>query len=878
MKKKLLMFILICLIAFVGGCGCNTENTDKLKPSKTYDNEVDTLIMSSQELDGVFNPFFSTSAADGNVVGMTQIGMLGNDESGNYTYGPDEPVVVNDLGIVEEGSKAQNNKTTTYYFVLKRDVKFSNGSPLTMKDVLFNLYVYLDPVYTGSSTIYSTDIVGLKEYQTQQDDPEAQKRFKDQFVLEANQRINNIVAAANDIFDQHKESMDLDQFKQYLADFDTDGQMTKDLDAAVELFKEELNDDMKTSIDTADTIKFTNKFGTVHENWLISDVQAFLYNENYISYNKEEDRLESSLVTNVSELSEWTQEQAINAIISDKIPTDIAEILTYWQTGTKLRENLTNEALSAYNDAHPDVKYPNISGIQFANRTQPVTFRNEVGVEKTYGVPTYAEDGSVNNDTYEVLKIVINDVDPKAIWNFGFSVAPMYYYSSPELIEKFDYFSNFGVKRSDPNFMETVVKNKDKIGVPVGAGPYQASKASGGTDNIKGSDFKDNNIIYFERNPYYIGGAPLIKKIRFQVVPQNQMTNALYTNSIDYVEPNAKTEIINELNGKRDQGFVNQSVRTAGYGYIGINAHFVPTLEVRQVIMHLIDTQEVVNYYGSKATAIYRSMSLESWAYPKNCTPYYPYLYGPIPAGYDKMTSSKLNPAYKEFALSKGKGTDGTATFTDEEVREFVKLQIETVAGYRLNGNGVYQKGSDVLKYTFTIAGEEEDHPAWNALYHAGTILNSMGFQINVTTDKWALSKLASGDLTVWAAAWGGTIDPDMYQVYHMESNATSVNNWGYKDIKNNIGGKYNRELRILEELSEKIDEGRETTVQKERIDIYSDALDYVMQLAVELPTYQRDDLFAYNGNKIDGNTLNQNCTAYKGLTSDLHKISLKIS
>ena len=28
------------------------------------------------------------------------------------------------------------------------------------------------------------------------------------------------------------------------------------------------------------------------------------------------------------------------------------------------------------------------------------------------------------------------------------------------------------------------------------------------------------------------------------------------------------------------------------------------------------------------------------------------------------------------------------------------------------------------------------------------------------------------------------------------------------------------------------------------------------MQLAIELPTYQRDDLFAYNINKIDASTL----------------------
>ena len=47
------------------------------------------------------------------------------------------------------------------------------------------------------------------------------------------------------------------------------------------------------------------------------------------------------------------------------------------------------------------------------------------------------------------------------------------------------------------------------------------------------------------------------------------------------------------------------------------------------------------------------------------------------------------------------------------------------------------------------------------------------------------------------------------------------------------------------------------------------------MQLAVELPTYQRKDLFAYNANKIDAKTFNQDTSSYKGLTSDMHLLSL---
>ena len=144
----------------LGAAGCGSENR------KAYDNDKDVLVFSSQDFDKVFNPFYSTSAMDANAVGMTQIGMIGNDKDGQPVWGDDEAVIAKDFETKTTGT-AEVDQKTEYYFVLKNNVRFSDGSYLTIKDVLFNMYVYLDPSYTGSSTMYSTDIVGLKEYRTQ---------------------------------------------------------------------------------------------------------------------------------------------------------------------------------------------------------------------------------------------------------------------------------------------------------------------------------------------------------------------------------------------------------------------------------------------------------------------------------------------------------------------------------------------------------------------------------------------------------------------------------------------------------------------------------------------------------------------------------------
>ena len=136
-------------------------------------------------------------------------------------------------------------------------------------------------------------------------------------------------------------------------------------------------------------------------------------------------------------------------------------------------------------------------------------------------------------------------------------------------------------------------------------------------------------------------------------------------------------------------------------------------------------------------------------------------------------------------------------------------------------------------------------------------LLNQCGWSVEVRADSQALTKLATGSLEVWAAAWGSTIDPDMYQVYHKNSNATSVYAWGYREILA-APASYPEETRIINELSVLIDEGRETMDRPTRRGIYQDAMSLVLDLAVELPVYQRRNLYVYNSKTIKGFTVVQ--------------------
>ena len=850
LTKKLLSlalaFVLLfnCLLVLTA---CDKDPVDNVGGNKVViDNETTRLVLSTSELDGVFNPFYSSSAADGSIVGMTQIGMLSADKDGKVACGPTEACVVLTYETEEiKDATGEKVEKTVYRFVLKNDLKFSNGSPLTMKDVLFNLYTYLDPAYYGSSTIYSTDIVGLIEYRTQSDNKSEQDNFNKQFDDLAGERMDRLIECIDFVYEEKDKSY-------------TDAEMTEKLTEAMNLaaemagedlgklyltvmddyallketFLKELQNDYNMSRGTAKDILFTDKSGK--EVTLTTDTEAFLYNEGYIVWDEDNYYFDYKLG---ADSKNWSEEQAINALYNTFVPNDLKKVLGGWMTGlVELPTYFAALEKQAYFDnIKEEDKINNVSGIRFANRTESYVVG---GV--TYDVPTYNADGSVASGN-EILEITINEIDPKAIWNFAFTVAPMYYYSDPEVYKDFDYETNFGVKFGSREFQDNFIKNKDKIGVPVGAGPYKATNREGNGQNITAGTFRANNVVYFERNEHFMFDVK-IKYVNYQVVSTNLMLEALYAGDVHFVEPSCIQENIDSINAQKNagKGVDSTSSRTNGYGYIGINAEHVPDLNVRKAIMHAINTQLAVDYYFGYSDAITRPMTKVSWAYP-----------------HEKDDAGQ----YYKY---------------DKTGEECIKL-VEA-SGYTKNAKGVYQKGNHVLKYTFTVAGDTTDHPAYMSLKGAAEILNKIGFDVEVKTDINALKKLNNGDLAVWAAAWGAGVDPDMYQVYHIDSTAGSTNNWGYRAIKANTTGEYDEELELVERLSQLIDLARTTLDIKQRTIYYAQALDIVMELAVELPTYQRSDLFAYNTDIIDVTTLTppEELTSYNGPLSRLWDVSLK--
>ena len=806
--------------------------------------EVDAFVIMTEQLDGLFNPFFSTSATDGTIVSMTQIGMLSSkyvNGEVQVAYGDNEAVVVKDYDIVEN-----DDGTTTYTFIIKNGIKFSDGAPLTMEDVLFNYYVYLDPVYTGSSTLYSTDILGLKEYRTQtvgSTTDDSDDMISTQATTRANNRLNELINLFNSEYKASStKEVSYEDMKAAILAYSVSGgykmaisnnpsevtsqNLLDDYEYALKLFKEELESDYTSAKEsyTDDQYKAFEQFG--------DEIFCFMFTEGYVEVEYAEgadgkvDRTKMEKLTAQYPSTIDTKEKAIDYVYNDKIARELNIILQYWATANTLTTEFTAKAKEVIlNENVSDdgtLLVPNISGIVSLGHTEAAGSKIMVNGTEYTVASEHNEDGTVKTSSeYDVLQITIDGIDPKAIWNFAITIAPQHYYGEGSKVGVDIANNKFGVEFASFSFMTDVIQSTRNIKLPMGAGAYKTTD-SNNSDKPSESGFYANNVVYFKANEYFetVGTGienAKIGKIRYQVVSANNAIAALESGTVHYISPQLTTDNYEKLNQLESNGMITITTDQLGYGYIGVNASKVNDINIRKAIMCAMNTSLALDYYrAGTASQIYWPMSKVSWAYPK---------------GND--------------ATDNGFDYPRLGTWSEDVARSNIENYMQQA--------GV-SEGDSELKVTFTIAGSSlQDHPTYKVFRDAAALLNEMGWDVEVVCDTQALTKINTGSLQVWAAAWSSALDPDMYQVYHKDSTATSTLAWGYNYIKTSGSSK---ELDILDELSEYIDAARETNDKEARIELYQSAMEQVLNLAVELPVYQRSVIYAYNSNVIDSSTL----------------------
>lgn len=762
MKMKKLFALLLAGVMAVSVVGCGTKDGGS----------SDTpLVIACDDVSEKFSPFFAASVPDQNVVDATAVYLVGNDRAGEYVMNGIEGETreyngteytytgISDATIVENA-----DGTVDYTFKLRDDLKFADGEEVTADDIIFSYYVYCDPSYDGSASVFSLPIAGMEEY----------RQGSELLYLVM---VNN--GADNTDFTYYTE----EQQKKFFEE---------DLPAAGEKFAEDISN-----------YCIANGYVTIESN----DVANGMHNWGFGTLN--DDGSFTAAVTGTT----WTLE-------GDDVPT----LADYW-----------TELCAAYEN-----DYVTMSNTEAANAPLFDFLDDSYKVAVEIGDSADSITGIKKLDD-KTVQVTLTAVDATALGNMDIAVAPLHYYGDEDL---YDYENNkFGFTKGD------LTSVREKTTAPMGAGPYKFVKY-------------ENKIVYMEANEHYYKGEPKVKNLQWKVTTESDKVPGVIQGTVDISEPSVSKAVLEQIASYNSNGEVNGDKLSItltdynGYGYIGMNSQNVlvgedPASDASKNLRKAIATviavyRDVVidSYYGDAASVINYPISNTSWAAPQKSDADYAVAFSVDVNG---------NPIY----------TDGMSEDDKYVAALEAALGYFEAAGFTVEGGKVTAAPEGAkLSYELMIGGGGSgDHPSFGIVTAASEALASIGFELKIndladTSILWSATE--AGTAEIWCAAWSATLDPDMYQIYHSEGGSAYM----YRIYSS--------------DLDELVVAGRTNTDQTYRKAIYKEALDFIVDYAVEIPIYQRQEGTAYSVERINMDTVAKDQTTYYSWFNDIETIEMK--
>ena len=458
------------------------------------------------------------------------------------------------------------------------------------------------------------------------------------------------------------------------------------------------------------------------------------------------------------------------------------------------------------------------------------------------------------------MTVTLDKVDATAIYQLGVTIAPMHYYGDPSL---YDYDNNqFGFPKGDLSSVRA------KTTSPMGAGPYKYIKYEDG-------------VVYFEANDNYFLGAPKTKYLNFQqCMSDDDKLNGVITGTIDIADPsfsNDTVEAIEKANGGVLDGdkITTNTVDNLGYGYLGMSAACVnvggePGSEASKdlrkafaTVFSVYRNVAIESYYGERASVINYPISNTSWAAPQPTDDGYKVAFSVDVNGNDIYTSDMTAEQRYDAALQAALGYFEAAGYTVED------------------GKLTAAPAGAKLEYEVQIPADGSgDHPSFMMISEASKALATIGMNL-IVTDLSDSSGLWDGidarQVDMWCAAWGATVDPDMYQIYYSDvADHTTDPGVGKNPYGGPAQGGSNKMYCIADaDLDNMILTARESLDQSYRKTMYKACLDIVVDWAVEVPVYQRQNAIIFSTERVNMSTVTPDITTFYKWYAEIQNIEL---
>ena len=765
------------------------------------------LVVATDTLSEKFSPFFADTEYDQNVVEMTQLGMMTTDRVGGIVYNAIEGETINYNGTDYTYTGPANisvvydeaTDITTYTVKIREDLKFSDGEPVTADDIIFTYYVYLDPSYAGSTTLNSYDILGLQAYMTQI--PEASLGD----IIPA---FEALTAAGADYTVAEGDPFTQEQYDAYQAG-------VKDLWMA----------DVQGIVDYVFanycTPDYAPAIGKTVEEISASEGLKVAFGMAMWGFGSVEGTTLTTASGKTFDLS------------SDVLPTV---------------EDYYAETYAAYGgdvNAYLSVESATGTTTDALNTETMAALAAAAGVDMEAGVPNIS--GIKKLDDYTV-EVKVQGFSAPAVYSIcGLSITPKHYYGDGT----YDYeANNFGHPFGDLSCVQA------KNAVPMGAGAYKFVKY-------------ENRVVYYEANEHFYKGAPVIATAQYKETNSAEVATAVQTGTADGGELNgtkANFEMLRSFNSNGETTgdvVTTYSVANLGYGYIGMNADTMnvagepgsdASKNLRKgfaTVLSVYRDTAFDSYYGDAAAVINYPISSTSWAAPQATDEGYRVAFSVDVDGNPIFTAEMTTEEKYAAALQAAIGFFKAAGYTFDET------------------TGMFTAAPEGAKLSYEViipADGIGDHPSFAILTDAKAALATIGIElkINDPADSNVLwDSMDAGTQELWAAAWGSTIDPDMYQVYH-SSNIVG------------LGGSDSNHYHIQSaELDQMILDARTSSDQSYRKVMYRAALEEIMDWAVEIPAYQRQNIVIASTQRVDTATVTPDVTTYWGWLAEIETMKM---
>ena len=260
----------------------------------------------------------------------------------------------------------------------------------------------------------------------------------------------------------------------------------------------------------------------------------------------------------------------------------------------------------------------------------------------------------------------------------------------------------------------------------------------------------------------------------------------------------------------------------------------------------------VDSYYGDRATVINYPISNTSWAAPQSTDDGYKLAFSVDVDGNDIYTSDMS--AEDKYAAAKQ-----------------AALGFFEAAGYTVeDGKCVAAPEGAALEYEVWIPADGTgDHPSFMILTESRDALAELGINLVIrdlsnSSDLW--TGLEAGSVPMWCAAWGATADPDMYQIYYADVEGGGAHAGG---------SNYMYDIADAD-LDQMILDARMSADQTYRKAMYKACLDTIIDWAVEIPVYQRQNAIIFSAERVNLDTVTPDITTFYGWMSEIQNTELK--